>query len=77
MELVEMDVRGLGGCRYVLHKISDKETKFSAHMLVKNNPLLKLMFNLMMKAKQIKGLQQSLENLQRYLKRQPLEELAV
>jgi hypothetical protein len=77
IEFVEMDERGGGGCRYSLQKISEEETKLSIHMLVKNNPLMKLMFNLMMKSKYMKGLKQSLENLQHYLESQPVEILAV
>jgi hypothetical protein len=65
--LVEMDEKGTGGCRYTLQKISDKRTNLSIEMLVINNFIVKLMFNLTMKGKFRKSLGQSLENLQNYL----------
>jgi hypothetical protein len=68
IEMVEMDERGGGGCRYRLEKISEEQTKLSIDMLVKNNFIMKLMFNLAMKSKYSKSLRQSLENLQHYLK---------
>jgi hypothetical protein len=68
IELVEMDEKGMGGCRYSIQKVSHDETRLSIHMLVRKNFIVKLMFNLMMRSKYKKQLRQSLENLQRYLK---------
>jgi len=67
IEMVEMDERGTGGCRYRLQRISDDQTKLSVDLLVKNNFLVKLMFNSFMKLKYMKSIAQSLQNLQRYL----------
>src|SRR5436190_4759906 len=67
IELVEMNEGGSGGCRYMLQKISDDQTKLSVDMLVKDSLLVKLMFNLFMRTKYMKSIAQSLQNLQQYL----------
>ena len=68
IELVEMDEKGMGGCRYNLQKISAEQTKLSIHMLVKNNPLMKLFFSLAMKSKMMKQIRRSFENLKKHFK---------
>jgi hypothetical protein len=67
IEMVEMDERGTGGCRYTLQKVSDDQTRISVDLLVKNSLVVKLMFNFFMKSKYAKSMEQSLQNLQRYL----------
>ncbi|HET9824169.1 MAG TPA: DUF2652 domain-containing protein [Chitinophagaceae bacterium] len=75
IEMVEMDEKGGGGCRYRLEKVSEQETKLSVDMLVKNHWIVKLMFNAMMRSKYMKSIRQSLENLQVYLEPKPVEQL--
>jgi hypothetical protein len=67
IEMVEMNERGAGGCRYRLQKISDDQTKLSVDLLVKDSLLVKLMFNLLMRSKYKKSMGKSLQNLQKYL----------
>jgi len=69
IELVEMAESGVGGCHYTVTQISENESKLSVEMLVKNNLVMKVMFNTFMKAKHMKSLQKSLENLEEYIKR--------
>jgi hypothetical protein len=68
IELVEMDIKGMGGCRYQLEQISPVQTRLRMEMLVKKNPVIRLMFNLMMKSKLQKRIRQSLVNLHTYCK---------
>jgi hypothetical protein len=77
IELVEMNEKGMGGCRYSLQKVSDDKTKLTISLLVRNNFLVRFMFNLMMRSKYLKSLTTSLENLQRYLQPKPVEHLVV
>jgi carbon monoxide dehydrogenase subunit G len=76
VELVEMEQKGGGGCRYTVTRISDNESKLSVDLLVKNNFVMKVMFNALMKTKYQKSLQKSLENLEKYLKTEPVEATA-
>jgi len=77
IEFVEMDEKGMAGLRFVFDQVSENETHVSVDMLIKNNIMMKLMFNMMMRSKYLKSMQRSLENLQRYLVSQPVAELAV
>ncbi len=63
MELVEMDQKGMGGCRFSLQRLTPEETNVKVEMLVRNNPVVKLMFGLMMKKKYKKQMTKSLSNL--------------
>lgn len=67
-ELVEMDEKGIAGCRFRVEAINDEKTKLKADMLVKKNPLLLLVFNLFMKRKQQKQMWRSIENLKEFCK---------
>ena len=48
-ELIEMDEKGTGGCRYHLEQIDKNETMLKIDLLVKNHPIVLLFFNLTMK----------------------------
>jgi hypothetical protein len=65
-ELVEMDQRGIAGCRYRIESISADETKLTIEMLVKKNPLLLVFFNLFMKTKMQRKIVSSIENLKEF-----------
>jgi hypothetical protein len=67
-ELIEMDEKGTGGCRYHLEQTGENETMLKIDLLVKNHPIVLLFFNLTMKAKMRKGIVRSLNNLIEYCK---------
>lgn len=69
IELVEMDATGMGGCRYRLANDRPGATKVKVEVLVKNNLVTRLLFNLLMKNKLRKQVRQSLLNLKRYCHR--------
>ena len=62
-ELVEMDEKGLAGCRYKVQKTSDNESNVVIEMLVRNNPFVLIFFNLFMKRKLQQSITRSLDNL--------------
>jgi hypothetical protein len=66
IELVEMDSTGMGGCRYQLLQEKPDQTRVRVEVLVKKNPIVRLMFNMMMKAKLKKRIRQSLVNLKSF-----------
>lgn len=66
IELIEMDTKGMGGCRYQLQQISPDKTKLRMEILLNKSPFVRLMFNLMMKNKMQKRIKQSLVNLHTY-----------
>jgi hypothetical protein len=65
-ELVEMDKKGIAGCRYRVESPNADETKLRIEMLVKKNPLLLAFFNLFMKTKTQRKIVSSIENLKEY-----------
>lgn len=65
-ELVEMDKRGIAGCRYRVESVNAEETKLRIEMLVKKNPLLLTFFNFFLKAKTQRKIVRSIENLKEY-----------
>lgn len=65
-ELVEMDKKGNGGCRFKVEPVNDNETKLKIDVLVKNNLLSLTLFNLFMKGKMKKQIAQSLNNLRQF-----------
>jgi hypothetical protein len=67
-ELVEMDQKGMGGCRYRVEPIDNDETRIRIDMLVKKNPLLLAMFNFFMKGKLQRQMTASIHNLRELLK---------
>jgi hypothetical protein len=67
-ELVEMDQKGVAGCRFKVKAISEDETLLKVDMLVKKNPLLLTVFNLFMKRKLQKQMWRSIENLKEFCK---------
>lgn len=67
-ELVEMDKKGSGGCRFRVEPVSDNLTRLRMDMLVKNNPFVLTMFNLFIKGKLKKRIARSMDNLEAFLK---------
>ena len=67
-ELVEMDKKGIAGCRYVAEIINDEQCKLKIDMLVKKTPFLLAIFSLFMKKKMQRQLRRSIENLKEYCK---------
>lgn len=67
-ELVEMDKKGIAGCRYVAEVINDEQTKLRIEMLVKKNKFLLALFSLFMKKKHQRNIKQSIENLKTFCK---------
>lgn len=54
IEMVEMNEKGVAGYRYILKKLSPEQTKLSVEMLVRNNPLFKVLFSIVMKSKMMR-----------------------
>lgn len=65
IELVEIDQKGIGGCRYHLQKLTGKQTRLRMDILIKQNFLVNAFFNVLMKGKMKKQIAKSMENLQR------------
>jgi hypothetical protein len=65
-ELIEMDQKGVAGCRFKVEAVSDEETNLKVDMLVKRNPVLLTIFNLFMKRKLQKKMSNSIENLKEF-----------
>ena len=63
MELVEMVNNGMGGCRFKLQETKPGETLVRAEMLVSKKPVVRAMFNLLMRNKYKKKINRSLSNL--------------
>jgi len=66
IEMTEMENKGMGGCRYCLQQLGPYETQVRFEVLVKRNPVVRVMFNLVMKNKMRKRMRQSLINLGHY-----------
>ncbi len=69
IELIEMDKKGAGGCRYCLKQKTEKETLLKVDLLVRNHTFVLLFFNLLMKAKMKKRIAQSTNNLAEFCRR--------
>jgi carbon monoxide dehydrogenase subunit G len=77
IELVEMNEKGVAGYRYILKKISPEQTRLSIQMLIKNNPLIKLVFFIAMKSRMLRRFKEFFINLKSYLRDTSLQEMAV
>ena len=67
-ELIEMDRKGIAGCRYVVEAVNEEETRLKVDMLVKKNPLILIVFNLFMKKRVRRNINRSIENLKEFCK---------
>lgn len=63
MELWETDVKKMAACRYLLTKTSGNATDVAVEFFVRGNPLVRLMFKLLMQRKLKAGFEKSLINL--------------
>jgi carbon monoxide dehydrogenase subunit G len=63
MAFWETDVKKMAACRFALGKISDRSTKLLLEFFVRGNPLMKMMFKMMMEKKLRENIEKSLENL--------------
>ena len=70
IELVEMSVKGIAGYRYIFKKISSEQTRLSVQMLIKNNPLYKMVFTIAIKSKMMRRISNFFVNLKNHLKMQ-------
>ncbi|HEV8287182.1 MAG TPA: DUF2652 domain-containing protein [Chitinophagaceae bacterium] len=73
IELVEMNEKGVAGYRYILKKISPEQTKLSLQMLIKNRPIFKIVFSLVLKSKMMKRFREFFLNLKSYLRKETAE----
>jgi len=67
-ELVEMDKKGMAGCRYVAEVINDEQCKLKIDMLITNNGFFPTFFSLFMKKKLQRNIRKSIENLKQFCK---------
>ena len=67
-ELIEMDKKGIAGCRYKVESINAEETRLKVDMLVNKNPLMLTLFNFFMKKKTQRQMIRSIENLKEFCK---------
>lgn len=65
-ELIEMDDNGMGGCRYLIHCLSEYESNLTMEFLVNKNPFILAMFHLFMKDKMQKSIRRSIDNLDEF-----------
>jgi hypothetical protein len=70
IEVVEMSVKGIAGYRYIFKKISSEETRLSVQMLIKNNPLFKMVFSIVIKSKMMRRIGNFFSNLKSHLQKQ-------
>jgi len=63
MELWETDLKRMGACRYVLTKAPGNATDISLEFHVRRNPVVRLVFKVMMERKLRSGFEKSLRNL--------------
>jgi len=68
IEMVEMNKNGIAGYRYILKKISPEETNLSIQMLIKKNPLYKLVFSIAIKTKMMMRIRKFFTNLRSSIK---------
>jgi len=68
IEMVEMNKNGIAGYRYILRKISPGETNLSIQMLIKRNPLYKLVFSIAIKSKMMGRIRAFFTNLRSSIK---------
>jgi hypothetical protein len=69
IQLVEVSEKEIAGYKYVLRRISSTETSLTIEMLVKNNPLMKLGFNLFYKQGMKVKVHRFFERLGTYIKK--------
>lgn len=62
-ELVEMDEKGMGGCRFRIEALNQEQTRITMELLVRRNPLLLAFFHLFVKRKLRRRIKGSLRNL--------------
>jgi hypothetical protein len=67
-ELVEMDKKGMAGCRYVVEIINEEESKLKIDMLIKKSWFFQTFFLLFMKKKMQRNIRKSIENLEEFCK---------
>jgi len=67
-ELVEMDKKGMAGCRYLVEIINDEQSKIKIDMLVKKSRFFQTFFSLFMKKKMQRNIRNSIENLKEFCK---------
>jgi len=67
-ELVEMDKKGIAGCRYVAEVINEEQCKLKIDMLVNKNVFFQTFFSLFMKKKSQRQIRKSIENLKEFCK---------
>jgi hypothetical protein len=63
VELIEMDEKGIAGCRYQVQQLGENETKLKVDLLIRKNPLILTIYNLFMKNKLENRIRRSLDNL--------------
>lgn len=63
VELLEMDEKGIAGCRYQVQQLGANETRLKVDLLVRNNPFILAIYNLFMKRKLQNRILKSLDNL--------------
>jgi hypothetical protein len=68
IEMVEMNKNGIAGYRYILKKISPDETNLSVQMLIKKNPLYKIVFSIAIKSKMMMRIRRFFTNLRSSIK---------
>ncbi len=68
IEMVEMNKNGIAGYRYILKKISPEETNMSVEMLIKKNPLYKLVFSIAIKSKMMSRIRKFFTSLRSSMK---------
>ena len=68
IEMVEMNKNGIAGYRYILKKISADKTNLSIQMLIKKNPLYKLVFFIAIKSKMMTRIRAFFTNLRSSIK---------
>jgi len=66
----ETDTKRMGTGQFILEKKGENKTLMTFNFLLKKNPLLLTVFNLLMKKKLDKSIKKSLDNLENYFKTQ-------
>lgn len=77
IEMVEMSENGIAGYRYIFKKISPHQTKLSVQMLIKKNPLFRIVFSIAVKSKMMKRIRKFFMNLKDYLKKEEIPAMAL
>jgi hypothetical protein len=77
IEMVEMNQNGIAGYRYLLRKLSGKETNLAIQVLIRNNALFKSAFSILIKPKMIKRIERFFVNLKEHLGTAPVSNLSL